>query len=190
MVKMKLQLRVAAGTEEDAPPLIAHFPCGPPPPASLPKKGGAAMQPEVRVLGSTSRRKREQRRVVARLPRHAGLATAGAGGGGGGFAEGEHIVYEGQNFGEGADARTRSQYAVGVFDRSSGELRIVPAQLLALRPVRAKAAVTLPEEDEMTQSLYGRQKLTQKFGSVKRKQELQRYKLNALSGENLSLIHI
>jgi hypothetical protein len=184
MVKMKLQLRVAAGAEEDAPPLIAHFPCGPPPPASLPRKGGTEVQTDVQVLGSTSRRKREQRRVVARLPRHAGLAAADAGGDGG-FVEGEHIVYEGQNFGEGADARTCSQYAVGVFDRSSGELRIVPAQLLALRPVRAKAAVQLPEEDEMTQSLYGRQKLTQKFGSVKRKQELQRYKLNALSGENL-----
>ncbi len=190
MVKTKLQLSVAAGTEEEQPPLIAHFPSGPPPPGSLPDtrktkhraEGAQAMQPEVQVLGSTSRRKREQRRVVARLPRHAGLATTG---GGGGFVEGDHLVYEGQNFGDGVDARTRSQYAVGVFDRSTGELRIVPAQLLALRPVRAKTAVMLPEEDEMTQSLYGRQKLTQKFGSVKRKQELQRYKLNALSGENL-----
>lgn len=185
MPKLKLQLTVPPTTEEHAPPLIAHFPSGPPPPASLPRKPTAGgTQAQVEVLGSTSRRKRDHRRVVARLPRHAGLGGA-ARPGSGGFVDQEHLVYEGQNFGDGADARTRSQYAVGVFDRTSGELRIVPAQLLALRPVRIKAAVLLPEEDEMTQSLYGRQKLTQKFGSVKRKQELQRYKLNALSGENL-----
>ena len=185
MPKLKLQLTVPPTTDEDAPPLIAHFPSGPPPPASLPRKPTAGeAHAQVEVLGSTSRRKRDHRRVVARLPRHAGLGSA-ARPGSAGFVDQDHLVYEGQNFGDGADARTRSQYAVGVFDRTSGELRIVPAQLLALRPVRTKAAVLLPEEDEMTQSLYGRQKLTQKFGSVKRKQELQRYKLNALSGENL-----
>jgi GTP cyclohydrolase II len=184
MPPLKLRLRVPAPAEHEAKPLIVHFPSGPPPAASLPKSAasGGAAAAKVEVLGSTSKRKRDQRKVVARLPRHdAGSSAAVASG----FVEGEHIVYEGQNFGEGADARTRSQYAVGVYDKKSGELRIVPAQLLALRPVRAKTEVALPEEDEMTQSLYGRQKLTQKFGSVKRKQELVRYKLNELSGENL-----
>ena len=179
---MKLRLRAPPAASSDAPPLVVSFPCGPPPAASLPEGAAAASESEVTVLRGTGKRKRDQRRVVAKLPRHADKLASHTGGG---FVEGEHIVYEGQNFGAGADARTQGSYAVGVYDKASGELRIVPASMLALRPVRAADAVALPEEDEMTQGLYGRQKLTQKFGSVKRKQELVRYKLNALTDENM-----
>ena len=179
---MKLRLRAPASTDRDAPPLVVSFPNGPPPAASLPEGAAAASESQVSVMRGTGKRKRDQRKVVAKLPRHAEkLATYS----GGGFVDGEHIVYEGQNFGAGADARTQGSYAVGVYDKASGELRIVPASMLALRPVRVAETVAMPEEGDEYEGLYGRQKLTQKFGSVKRKSELARYKLNALTDENM-----
>ena len=179
---MKLRLRVRPSTEDEAPPIVCHFPHGPPPAASLPAEEGS-VRAEVEVLRSTSKRRRDQRRVVAKLPRQSAAHSRAAAAAG--FVDGQHIAYEGQNYSEGADPRVRSQYAVGVYHRPSGELRIVPAELIGLRPVREAAAVRLPEEDQATASLAGRQKLTQKFGSVRRKQELARYQLNALTEENM-----
>jgi hypothetical protein len=185
-MRVKIRSHAAAAGEDLAPPVIGHFPNGPPPEASL--KRGAAVggmaggDGHIQLL-----RRSKRRRINVKLPRGQIRAQEGRAAG---FVERDSLVYEGKNFG-GADSRSqrRCRYAVGVFDRRTRELRIVPGELFALRPARGPerdAAAVLPAEDEKTQALRGRQKLTQKFGSVRRRQELERYQMNATGEENMA----
>lgn len=184
------KLRAVKVQDTDLPPVVCHFPHGPPPAASLVLAEADDDCAEILLLrredqaGSSSKRKRAQRRLVAKFPRGPITACRESVDG---FVRGAQLVYEGKNYG-GTDSRVhhRNQHAVGVYDKASGVLRVVPADLYAMRPASAKVAVELPAESKETLQLRGRQKLTQKFGSVRRKQELQRYQMNMTSEENLA----
>jgi hypothetical protein len=184
---MEAKIKVAKVKKGELAPIVAYFPNGPPPATSLAlavsEPDDADLELQQRADQGGSKRKRAHRRLIAKLPRGEITASRTTREG---YVQGEQLVYEGKNYG-GADSRAqqRNHYAIGVFDKKTGVLRVVPAELFAMRPAAKKLAIDLPAEDDRTQQLYGRQKLTQKFGSVKRKQELQRYQMNQTGEENL-----
>jgi len=142
--------------------LVACFPDGPPPPRLLSASdSGLAL-----ALERHARYPRERRRVVA---------------------QGGGARYEGVNWGEG-ESRQPAKFAVGVYDKATATLRLVPLRHKFSLRNTAKPRVGADEqaaEEEAESYAEKRQKLTATYGSVKRQNQLKASKQNALSAANI-----
>jgi hypothetical protein len=166
---MKVKISVADTDDKDAQPLVVTFPMGAPPPT-----GVARQNFTLELHKSTEKGKRKRRRIVATICDQTNP---------------QPLRYEADNFSSDSGAANRScAYAVGVYCKTTGTLRVVPADdIYSLRPALARDSSTpqLPASTAEDQTMSKKMQLTAKFGSVRRKSELERYRMNRLSGDNI-----
>ena len=162
--KLTVKITAAKLDEKDNQPFVGLFPTGGP--------ALTAPQFQLQVYKSTGKKKK-RRRVAATVHDQSSSRP---------------MKYVADNFGDMGHSQSSSscKYAVGVYNKSTGKLRLVPADdVFSLRPVLARDSIPDKQADDEDASMSKKMQLTAKFGSVKRQSELQRYKMNQLGLDNI-----